>query len=71
MTGQRRGADPFHWSVPVIDPGGRDQELRIGVRNGRVVVAAPPGEGFSMSVQSARRAAASFNAASSVAESQP
>jgi hypothetical protein len=70
MTGHRSG-DPFHWSVPVTDPGNRQQDLKIGVRDGRVVVKTPPGEGFSMSVQAARRAAASFDAAGTVAESQP
>lgn len=71
MAGLQREADPFHWSVPVMDPGGRVREIRIGVREGRVVVKVPPGEGFSISVQSARSVAASFDAAGSVAESQP
>lgn len=40
------GSDPFHWTIPVEDPGGRSREWKVGARNGQVVTQVPPGEGF-------------------------
>lgn len=72
MGGQSIGEDPFFpWRVPVRDPAGREQQLRIGIRDRQVVALPPPGEGFTLTAQSARLVATYFRAAADVAESQP
>lgn len=60
--------DPFHWSIPVEDPAGRDREWKIGARDGQVVNLVPPGEGFT--IKDYRYAAAAITAAGERAEMQ-
>lgn len=71
MDGQQRRPDRTHWTTAVLDALDRERELGIGIRNGRIVVKTPPGEGFSASPAGAREVAASLNAAASLAEKQP
>jgi hypothetical protein len=61
-------AQPFHWTIPVEDPGGRDREWKVGARDGQVVILVPPGEGFT--IKDYRYAAAAITAAGQRAEMQ-
>lgn len=62
------GSDPFHWSIPVEDAGGRERMWRIGARDGRVVSVPPPGEGFV--IKNPRYASAAILQATEQAEQQ-
>lgn len=71
MDGQQRRPNRTHWTPPVLDPLDRERFLGISIRNGRVVVTTPPGEGFTASPAGAREVAASLNAAATLAEKKP
>lgn len=60
--------DPFHWSIPVADPSGRDRQWLVGARDGEVVMVVPPGEGFT--VKNPRYAAACLVEAEQLAAMQ-
>lgn len=61
-------ADPLTWTIEITDPSGRDREIKIGVRDGRVFFAAPPGEGGT--IKRPRYAAAALNQAAEAAARQ-
>jgi len=62
---------PLHWKVEVRDARERQRRARIGVRDGRVVLVPPPGEGFTMRPQDADYMAASLQAAATQARAEP
>jgi hypothetical protein len=65
-----RPGDPLVWSVDARDPFSRGVRIRVGVREGQVVLLFPPGEGCTIEPDSADYLAASISAASSRARTQ-
>lgn len=58
------------WTVPVEDNFGRSREVKVGARDGKVVLLPPPGEGCTMSTDAADYLSAAVKAASERAEMQ-
>lgn len=55
----------LQWQTTVVDPAGRTRAVVVTSDAGRVAVAPPPGEGFSMNTDEADYFAASILAAAS------
>jgi hypothetical protein len=58
----------LEWRTDVVDPTGRPRAVVVTSANGRVSVAPPPGEGFSMTPDQADVLALAIRAASSHAQ---
>lgn len=51
------------WEIPVVDGLNRERNLMVTVSEGRVVLLPPPGEGFTLPLQSISRLGEALRAA--------